>query len=169
MKALFFLLGVLGLFGCRPQIDRISDGLFSLNQQDPTLSGNGNQIALIVEKQGKPTVEMRNLKDGRIIYLRNLSRYQPHSSPSLSWSGRYLALIAQKTKTRFIIIKDRISGKLHHLRVPGNSIPIRLSLSPDASNLALQLINQGKFRVQIFDLSHFLEPDLPQRIRSQDL
>ncbi len=169
MKALIFLFGVLGLFGCRPQVDRIADDFFSRNQQDPTLSGNGDQIALIVEKQGKPTVEMRNLKDGRIIYLRNLSRYQPHSSPSLSWSGRYLALIAQKTKTQFIIIKDRISGKLHHLRVPGNYIPIRLSLSPDASNLALQLINKGKFRVQIFDLSHFLEPDLPQRITSQDL
>ena len=44
-----------------------------------------------------------------------LNRRQPHSSPSLSWNGRYLALITQRRQRRLAVIADRLTGRLHPL------------------------------------------------------
>ena len=51
--------------------------------------------------------------------------------------------------------------------IPGELIPIRLSLAPDGSQLAVQVIDQGKWRIQFFDLTQILELDQPSgKIRS---
>ena len=71
------------------------------------MSGNGEKLAFIVDYQGRPSVELRDLRNGNVLPLRHLSRNQPHSSPSLSWNGRYIAVIAQRGAKRLIIIEDR--------------------------------------------------------------
>lgn len=38
---------------------------------------------------------------------------------------------------------------------------MRLSLSPEARQLAVQVAQAGQWRVQLFDLRSLLEPDLP--------
>ena len=45
--------------------------------------------------------------------LPQLKRHQPHSSPSLSWNGRYIALITQHGRRRMAVIADRLNGRLH--------------------------------------------------------
>ena len=65
-------------------------------QQEPALSGDGSKLAVIVDQRGRPTVQLRNLRGGDRLPLRHLNRQQPHSSPSLSWNGRYLAVIIQR-------------------------------------------------------------------------
>jgi len=93
--------------------------------------------------------------------LRHLSRNQPHSSPSLSWNGRYIAVIAQRGNRRLAIIEDRLTGRSHKLPIPGERTPVRLSLAPDGSQLALQVAEKGKWRVELFDLRDKIEPDQP--------
>ena len=88
-----------------------------------------------------------------------LSRHQPHSSPSLSWNGRYLALITQRGPRRLAVVTDRLNGRVHQLPLPGGRDPIRLSLAPDARRLALQVTDRGLWRVELLDLSDLLEPD----------
>ncbi len=149
------------MLGCAPRVQRSPVGLLSSNQQEPALSGDGTKLALIVNRNGRPTVQLQEVKTGRIIQLRQLSRYQPHSSPSLSWNGRYLALIVQRRNRRMPIIEDRLMGRVHELLVPQERIPIRLSLSPTASQLAIQVAHKGKWRIEFFDMSDKLEPDQP--------
>ena len=141
---------------------RLQSQFVSRNQQDPALSANGEKLALIIEYQGRPTVEVRDLRNGNTLPLRHLSRNQPHSSPSLSWNGRYIAVIAQhRGNRRLALIEDRLTGEIHQLFIPGDLVPIRLTLAPDAGKIALQVANQGKWRVELFDLSQILEPDEP--------
>ncbi|CAI8167923.1 MAG: hypothetical protein AB8A46_05140 [Prochlorococcus sp.] len=146
-------------------MERAPGGLLQRSQQDPAISGNGERLAVIVDQRGRPTVQLRDLRNGKILPLRHFSRHQPHSSPSLSWNGRYLALITQRGNRRLAIIEDRLSGKAHPLPLPGGRDPVRLSLSPDARQIALQVADQGQWRVEIFDLSQTLESDRPGGLR----
>ncbi len=147
------------------KVDRIQGQFQILNQHDPALSGNGETLALIVDYNGRPTLQLRDLRNGKIIPLRHLSRNQPHSSPSLSWNGRYIAVLAQPRNKRLVIIEDRLTGRSYQFPIPGERIPVRLSLSPDASQLALQIAEKGKWRIQLFDLSKKIERDMPRGAR----
>jgi hypothetical protein len=44
---------------------------------------------------------------------------------------------------------------------------VRLSLAPEGRRLAVQVAQGGQWRVQLFDLSNLLEPDLPGGIALQ--
>jgi len=149
------------LLGCTPRSQRAPGGLIDRQQQDPALSGNGQFLAVVVEQRGRPTVQLRDLRGGGLQPLRHLTRHQPHSSPSLSWNGRYLAAITQRGSRRLALIEDRLTGRAHPIRLPGNRDPVRLSLSPDARTLALQVAEQGRWRVELVDLGDLLEPDRP--------
>ncbi|WP_320673485.1 hypothetical protein [Prochlorococcus sp. MIT 1341] len=149
-----------GLSSCTSSLEgSISDG-FIQSKQEPALSGNGEKLAFIIDKLGRPTIQLRDIKSGQIHSLRHFSRNQPHSSPSLSWSGRYLAVIIQRGNRRLVTIEDRLTGKLYSFPLIGERTPIRVNLSPDASTLAIQLAHQGKWKVEVFDLRHFLSPDI---------
>jgi Tol biopolymer transport system component len=154
-------LGCLALGSCTNTVERAPGGIQQRSQQDPALSGNGEMLAVIVDQRGRPTVQLRDLQNGKILPLRHFSRHQPHSSPSLSWNGRYLAVITQRGNRRLMIIEDRLSGRVHPLPLPGGRDPVRLSLAPDARQVALQVADQGHWRVELFDLSQILEPDKP--------
>jgi hypothetical protein len=86
----------------------------------------------------------------------------------LSWNGRYLAVITQRGSRRMALIEDRLTGRAHPIRLPGNRDPIRLSLAPDARRLALQVADQGRWRVELLDLSGTLEPERPGGERLSD-
>ena len=136
-------------------------GLGSSNRQDPRLSGNGRLLASVVERGGRDTVVLQEQPSGRLVPMRHLQRHQPHRSPSLSWNGRYLAVLVQQGSRRLAVIEDRATGALQRLPLPGDMEPERLSLSPDGRQLAIEVLRGGRSRVQLFDLSGRLEPDLP--------
>ncbi len=155
---IFALIAIFGLSACS-QTDSLSDKFIQNDQQDPALSGNGRKIALIIFRNGQKTVELRELNTGKVLPLRHLTRHRPHSSPALSWSGRYVAVIAHSTNTPRIIIEDRLKGRLHPLFLGGNRLPRRISLSPDGLKLAIQLGDIDRGRIKIIDLSRKLDPD----------
>ncbi|KEF41511.1 MAG: hypothetical protein ER33_10930 [Cyanobium sp. CACIAM 14] len=136
-------------------------GWGSVDRLDPALSGNGRVLATVVRRDMGDTVLLQEQPSGAILPLRQLRRQQPHRSPSLSWNGRYLALIVQQGPQRQVVIEDRATGRLHRLPLPGELVPERLSLAPDGRRIAIALEGGGRSRVQLFDLSVLLEPDLP--------
>ena len=151
--------------GCVSRSERTPGGFQDRSEQDPALSGSGEKLAVIVEQQGRPTVQLRDLRNGQILPLRHFARHQPHSSPSLSWNGRYLAVIIQKGRRREAVIEDRLSGRFLPLRLPGGREPIRLSLSPDARQVAVQVTDRGHWHVELLDLRDLLEPDQAAGLR----
>ncbi len=141
------------------------EGIGGGSRQDPALSGDGRLLASLVERNGRTSVLLQERRSGRVLPLRHLNGRQPHASPSLSWNGRYLALIVQQGSRRLAVIEDRASGRVHPLPLPGGLEPQRLSLAPDARRLALQLVQSGQWRVELFDLEGLLEPDPPAGLR----
>ncbi len=132
---------------------------FSENNRDPSISGDGKKLAFISERNGTASVQIRNIKNGSVVPLRYFSRNKPHSSPSLSWSGRYLALIVNNYNRKIIAISDRKDGKLYYIPLYGNKIPENLELSPDARKIAIEFSDNGRPQVEIFDLTQIIEPE----------
>ena len=157
---------LLATSGCSGRSERSAGTLLDRSQQDPAISGDGRLLAVISELRGRPSVQLRDLRDGRILPLSQLNRHQPHSSPSLSWNGRYLALITQRGQRRLAVVADRLTGRLHPLPLPGGRDPVKLSLAPDGRQLALQVADQGQWRVELLDLSSMLEADRPGGART---
>jgi Tol biopolymer transport system component len=131
------------------------------DRQDPALSGSGQWLASLVLRDGTPTLLLQEQPSGRRVPLPELRRLTPHRSPSLSWNGRYVALIVQQGPRRVAVVQDRANGRLHRLQLPMGFDPERLSLAPDGRRVAISAVGQGRLQVQLFDLAGLLEPDLP--------
>lgn len=131
------------------------------DRQEPALSGDGQWLASLMLRDGRPTLLLQEQPSGRKVPLPNLRGLTPHRSPSLSWNGRYLALVVQQGQRRLVVVDDRASGRLHRLQLPVGLEPDRLNLAPDGRRLAVATVVQGRPQVQLFDLSGMLEPDLP--------
>jgi hypothetical protein len=143
-------------------------GLFNgTSRQEPALSGQGRWLASVVERGGRATLLLQEQPSGRVVPLRHFQNHQPHSSPSLSWNGRYVAALVQQGNQRLPLIEDRATGALHRLPLPADRTAVRLSLAPEGRRLAVQVAQGGQWRVQLFDLSNLLEPDLPGGIALQ--
>lgn len=153
------LISCIGLCSCGAKVDRLQSQFLSSSKQEPALSGNGEKLALIVDYKGRSTIQLRDLRTGNIVPLRHLSRNQPHSSPSISWNARYVAVIAQRGNRRLAIIEDRLTGRHHQIPLPGERTPVRISLAPDGRRLAVQVADKGKWRIELFDLTQKIEPD----------
>ena len=140
-------------------------GLGAETREQPALSGDGRLLASLVERGGRTTVLLQDRRSGQVLPLRHLRNRQPHSSPSLSWTGRYLALLVQQGPHRLAVVEDRASGREQPLMLPPGREPQRLSLAPDGRRLAVELLDNGQRRVELFDLSGLLEPDLAPGLR----
>lgn len=130
------------------------------NREQPALSGDGRLLASLVERGGRTTVLLQDRRSGQVLPLPHLRRQQPHSSPALSWTGRYLALLVQQGPHRQAVIEDRASGRLLPLLLPAGREPQRLSLAPDGRRVAIELLDNGQRRLELFDLAGLLEPDI---------
>ncbi len=131
------------------------------DRQEPALSGDGQWLATLLLRDGRPSLLLQEQPSGRRVPLPNLRGLTPHRSPSLSWNGRYVALVVQQGPRRQAVVEDRASGRLHRIQLPIGLEPERLSLAPDGRRLAIATVVQGRPQVQVFDLSGLLEPDLP--------
>jgi len=134
-------------------------GLGAESRQDPALSGDGRLLASLMLRSGRSTVVLQDRRSGQMFPLPLLRGQQPHSSPSLSWNGRYLALLVWRGGRRQVVINDRATNRLLPLPLRGDQDPQRLSLAPDGRHLALELLEGGQTRVEVFDLGEWLEPD----------
>ena len=134
-------------------------GAGSEQRRDPALSGDGRLLASISERQGRSSVILQEQSSGRLLPLRLLRGHGPHRSPALSWNGRYLAVLMQQGMQTVAVVEDRLRGQLLRLPAPAGARVERLSLAPDGQTLALQLVQGGQQRVQVFELSGLLEPD----------
>ena len=133
----------------------------SASRRDPALSGDGRLLASITEQGGRTRLIIQDQPGGRWRPLRHLERLSPQSSPSLSWNGRYVAALVHRGGRRLVMVEDRLSGKLLRLPLARQLQPERVSLAPDGSRLAVQVLQGNQWRVQLFDLASVLERDPP--------
>ena len=166
MLATWLLIGlVLALTGCMNWPgQRRSAGNATLgdrHREDPSLSAQGRLLASVMPRGGRATLVLQEQPSGRLLPIGPLNRWTPHRSPSLSLNGRYLALLVHQGERSLPVIWDRASGQLHRLPLPPGQEAQRLSLSPEARSLAIEVWRDGRSSVRLFDLRGLLEPDLP--------
>lgn len=137
----------------------------SSNRSDPALSGDGRLLATLIDTDGRSQVLLQDQPSGQQRPLRHLRGRRSVQSPSLSWSGRYLAALLLQGDQRRVVVEDRLSGHLLQLPLPPGLQPERLSLSPDARRLAVQVRRDGQWQVQLYALDALLEPDLAGGLR----
>ncbi|MEY2644362.1 MAG: hypothetical protein RLZZ611_1011 [Cyanobacteriota bacterium] len=156
--------GALLLAGCGPLGLRRQPapppGLGAQSREQAALSADGRLLASLIERSGRSTVLLQDRRSGQVLPLPHLRDHQPHSSPSLSWTGRYLALLVQRGPQRQAVLQDRANGRLLPLMLPAGRQPQRLSLAADGRRIAIELLDNGQRRVELFDLSGLVEPDL---------
>jgi Tol biopolymer transport system component len=131
------------------------------SRQEPALSGQGRWLASVVERSRGATLLLQEQPSGRVVNLRHFQTHQPHSSPSLSWNGRYVAALVQQGGRPVPLIEDRLSGANHRIPLPADRTAVRLSLAPEADRLAVQVVQDGQSRIELFDLAGLLEADRP--------
>ena len=122
-----------------------------------------------MENNGYKKIIIKDIANGRLLPVRYLSRHEPYSSPSLSWNGRYLALITQNEGRRMAFIEDLISGRVYRLPLRLQVLPESISLSPDASKAVVEFNNNGKNFLRFLDLSDKLKPDLLNKSLSNEV
>lgn len=118
-------------------------------------------LASVIRLNGEDQVLLQELPGGRVLPLPPLRGHGPHRSPSLSWNGRYVAVILQRGARRQGVVLDRLSGRLQPLPTPAGAEPEGLSLAPDGQRIAMAVLERGRRRVRLLNLSGLLEPDQP--------
>lgn len=137
------------------------------NREDPALSSQGRILASLMSRAGRQTVVLQEQPSGRLLPMGPLNRWTPHRSPAVSRNGRYLALLVRQGERSLPVIWDRASGQVHRLPLPPGQEAERLSLSPEARTLAIEVWRDGRSSLRLFDLGALLEPDLPGGLRVQ--
>ena len=160
----FFICAYFFISGCIPSDYRIKQLSSNYLKEDPALSGDGSKLAFVTGNNGNKFIRLQNLKTGRFIPLRYISRYKPNLSPSLSWNGRYVAAIINIGNRPIPAIEDVVSGRFYRLPTFAFSSPVSLSLSPDASKIVIQFYSNGKRSFRFYDLSDLLELDLSRNL-----
>ena len=162
IRIYIFILFSFCLSGCLSR-DRFIQNISSGNRVEyqQTLSGNGRILAYFIEEDQQQIIRIKDLRNGKIMRLRYLSRYKNHSSPSLSWNGRYIAVVTQIGDKKTAVIEDLLGGRFYRIsNYDEGANPVSLSLSPEAKMIVILLeSNQRKF-LEFFDLTKRFQPDL---------
>tara|TARA_Y100001968_G_scaffold284875_1_gene284470 strand:+ start:283 stop:816 length:534 start_codon:yes stop_codon:yes gene_type:complete len=162
IRIYFFVLVSFCLSGCFSR-DRSIQNISSRNQveYEQTLSGNGRIIAYFIEEDQQQIIRIKDLRNGKIMRLRYLSRYKNYSSPSLSWNGKYIAAITQIGDKKTAVIEDLIGGRFYRIsNYNQGANPVSLSLSPEAKMIVIQFKSSQRQFLEFFDLTNRLQPDL---------
>ena len=166
IKKTFLLISFLFLGGCFNQ--NLSTSISNYSQFDPALSGDGRKLAFIIStKDGQKKLRLEDVSSGKYLPLRHLIRYQPFSSPSLSWNGRYIAVISKFQNRKIVLIEDIISGKFYRIPIEPDLNLQKLSLSPDASKLVVSFKRNQKTYLKFLDLSQNISPDIFKTVNTE--
>ena len=163
---LLLALGGCGALGGRQRLAAPA-GLGLNNREDPALSSGARLLASVISSSGRRELLLQEQPSGRRLGIGPLSRWMPHQSPSLSRNGRYLALLLRQGERALPAVWDRSTGRLHRLPLPMGQEATRISLSPDARILAIEVDRDGRGELRLFDLRGMLEPERPSGLLLQ--
>ena len=166
MNKRLFIVGCFFLTSCfsnnNYQVSRISS---YENQIKPILSGNGKQLAFIIDDNGDKKIRLIHIASGRRLPLRHISRHEPYSAPSLSWNGRYLAIISKFQGQRIALIEDLLAGIVYKLPLDFQDLPENISLTPDASKVVIQFGSDAASSLRFLDLTNKLTKDFSHELK----
>jgi Tol biopolymer transport system component len=141
-------------------------GLLALNSrfndEQPALSGDGQWLALVSNRNGSNEILLYNLQQQRFENPAGLNRSDVIAeSPSLSRTGRYIAYIASLQGRPEIVLYDRATKRSELVTQGYRSWVRNPHVSPDGRYIVFETSRRGQWDIEVFDRGPLIEADIP--------
>ncbi|MGK7926033.1 MAG: TolB family protein [Spirulina sp.] len=158
---LFLAIALLG--GCGDSTPPI--GSVSLNSryndQEPAISGNGQLLALITNRNGISQIAVYSRRQKRFLDLPGLNQgNQIAESPSLSRTGRYLVYLVSDRGRPAIALYDRAISKSNILTTSYRNWIRNPKISPDGRYVVFETSRRGQWDIEVLDRGPDIELDI---------
>lgn len=126
------------------------------------MSGNGRLIAFISNRNGSHQLLVYDLTEQRFVPTPGLNRPDTIAeSPSLSYTGRYIAYITSDQGRPVVALYDRATQQSQILTPAYRGWVRNPSISPDGRYVVFETASRGQWDVEVLDRGPNLELDIP--------
>ncbi|MDJ0736093.1 MAG: hypothetical protein QNJ47_18860 [Nostocaceae cyanobacterium] len=148
----------------------IPTGSNSLNsrytEEQPALSGNGQFLAFVSNRNGTHQLLVYDLQQQQIIRTPRLNRPQAIiESPSLSYTGRYITYITSDRGRPVVGLYDRATQQSEILTPFYPGWVRNPSISQDGRYVVFETTIRGQWDVEVLDRGPNIELDIPNGVR----
>lgn len=129
--------------------------------EQPALSGNGQLLAFVSNRNGRRQIWLYNLQNRQFIDLPGLNRPDAIAeSPSLSYTGRYVVYIASDQGRPDIELYDRATRSSQVLTAGYRGWVRNPSISPDGRYIVFETSSRGQWDIEVLDRGSNIELDI---------
>ena len=152
------------LVGCNPT--EIPMGVSTLNsryaEEQPALSGNGELLAFVSNRNGNQQLLVYDLKNQSFIPTPGLNRRDTLAeNPSLSYTGRYICYLTSDQGRPVIALYDRALKRSQVLTPSYRGWLRNPHISPDGRYIVFESARRGKWDIEVLDRGPTVELDIP--------
>ncbi len=155
-----YLIPLILLSGCYSQ--KVTP-IYSLNSffagslisyRDPKISQK--YLITIVQYKGNLRMELIDLDRKKIIFLPGINSNKGNPiSVSMSSNANKIAFIEEENGENYLFIYFRKNGFLRQINFDSKDVPMKLSLSASGKTLAIQVLRDGKTKIDIIQLDNY--------------
>lgn len=132
------------------------------NDEQPTLSGDGQWVAFVTNRYGNTQIVLYNLREKRFQNLPKVNRSDAISqSPSLSYTGRYLVYLTSERGFPQVALFDRLTQRSQIITQGYRSWVRYPTISPNGRYISFETAKRGQWDIEVIDLGDSIEPDIP--------
>ncbi len=150
------------LVACSPGDPQMSSSRLSLySEEQPALSGNGQALAFVSNRNGNQQLLLYDFPQAKFIPLPGLNR--PHNiaeNPSLSYTARYIAYITSDYGRPVVAMYDRATQQAQILTPIYTSWLRNPRISPDGRYVVFETAKSGQWDIELLDRGPDIELDL---------
>jgi Tol biopolymer transport system component len=130
--------------------------------EQPALSGNGQFIAFVSNRDGDRKLVMYDLQKRYFVDLPGLNRQDAIAeNPALSRNGRYIAYMASDQGRPEVELYDRVTKRSQVLTMGYQGWVRNPSISPDGRYIVFETSRRGQWDIEVLDRGPNIEPDIP--------
>jgi Tol biopolymer transport system component len=141
-------------------------GSSSLNsrytEEQPALSGNGRLLVFVSSRNGSQQLLVYDLLSSQFISIPRLNRPETIvESPSLSYTGRYIAYLTSDQGRPVVGLYDRATQNSEILTPIYRGWVRNPSISPDGRYVVFETASRGQWDIEVLDRGPNVELDIP--------
>ncbi|MEB3281969.1 MAG: biopolymer transporter Tol [Lyngbya sp.] len=141
----------------------------SANDQQPALSGNGQYLAYVSNRNGHRQIVLYDLQRQELVDLPGLNHGDAIAeNPSLSNTGRYLVYMASDSGRPEIELYDRLTNRVQIVSGGYRGWIRHPRISPDGRYIIFETGRRGQWDLEVLDRGSHVELDRVDRVESKD-
>lgn len=153
------------LVNCHQNVAWADDSLNSLNSlytdEQPALSGNGQFIAYVSNRNGTRNLLLFDLKNQEFVDLPRLNRPDAIAeNPSISNTARYIVYTASDRGRADIELYDRVTEQVQVLTAGYRGWVRHPSISPNGRYITFETGSNGQWDIEVIDRGTRVELDV---------